>query len=388
MNEKQWLASREPEALLLHLWHAKTDLRKLRLCAIARCQPVLHLLQSDLHREALDVALHYAQGEVEFAELARVSHLLLNYPADPTDRSDDWRDTAESQMRQAVGNARWAVRLATLPRRAEGIIQGVQGVLRAVELTGGKVQQTAGLLCDSIRDIIGNPFHVPAIDPAWLQHGDGRARKLAKTIDASGRYEDLPLLADALEEAGCKEDSILAHCRGPGPHLPGCWVPELLLEKTDAICQPRPDDQKALRESLDRSLQELWSRFPEPRPLVSPQDAYQKDLLYGLLLIERWPDREQTRREDFFGTIAGYDPWCNTVALTCSDGRHIAVDLGCLHPNTDRVAFGQQDGNAIIPDYFAFCVDLTRDLGQKGQEMSIHPQSRDKAIAHLTREEV
>src|SRR5207302_1761008 len=53
---------------------------------------------------------------------------------------------------------------------------------------------------------------------------------------AQGIYEDrafdrLPLLADALMDAGCDEEEILTHCRSDGPHVLGCWVVDLLLAK-------------------------------------------------------------------------------------------------------------------------------------------------------------
>jgi hypothetical protein len=45
------------------------------------------------------------------------------------------------------------------------------------------------------------------------------------------RFQDLPILVDALEEAGCANVDILGHCRGPGPHARGCWVVDLILGK-------------------------------------------------------------------------------------------------------------------------------------------------------------
>ncbi len=41
----------------------------------------------------------------------------------------------------------------------------------------------------------------------------------------------MPVLADALEDAGCADADILAHCRGHGPHVRGCWVVDLVLGK-------------------------------------------------------------------------------------------------------------------------------------------------------------
>jgi hypothetical protein len=44
-------------------------------------------------------------------------------------------------------------------------------------------------------------------------------------------FAAMPILADALEEAECDNLDILAHCRGPGPHVRGCWVVDLMLGK-------------------------------------------------------------------------------------------------------------------------------------------------------------
>jgi hypothetical protein len=83
--------------------------------------------------------------------------------------------------------------------------------------------------CDLLRDLVPNPFRSPpAFDPAWLTWNDGAVSKMAQTIYAERRFADLPILADALEEAGCDEADILSHCRGGGPHARGCWVIDLL----------------------------------------------------------------------------------------------------------------------------------------------------------------
>jgi hypothetical protein len=64
---------------------------------------------------------------------------------------------------------------------------------------------------------------------AWR---DSTIRKLAKSIYDDRAFDRLPLLADALEEAGCTDADILAHCRGDGPHVRGCWVVDLILGKS------------------------------------------------------------------------------------------------------------------------------------------------------------
>jgi hypothetical protein len=82
-----------------------------------------------------------------------------------------------------------------------------------------------------IRCIIGNPFRPVRVDPAWLCWHDGVIVQMARSIYDERRFEDLPILADALEEAGCTDPEILAHCRGPGDHVRGCWPVDLILGK-------------------------------------------------------------------------------------------------------------------------------------------------------------
>jgi hypothetical protein len=65
----------------------------------------------------------------------------------------------------------------------------------------------------------------------WCGWKDGTVVKLARAIAEADQFEDLPILGDALEDAGCTDEAILAHCRGPGPHVRGCWVLALLLGK-------------------------------------------------------------------------------------------------------------------------------------------------------------
>jgi serine/threonine protein kinase len=71
----------------------------------------------------------------------------------------------------------------------------------------------------------------PTLDPAWLRWNGGCVAKLARAITDEGRFADLPVLADALEEAGCTDGQILAHCRKGGQHAGGCWVLDLILSK-------------------------------------------------------------------------------------------------------------------------------------------------------------
>jgi hypothetical protein len=83
-----------------------------------------------------------------------------------------------------------------------------------------------------VRDIFSNPFRPPSLDPSWLSWNDGTIPKLAQAIYDDRAFDRLPILADALEEAGCTNADILNHCRQPGEHVRGCWVVDLLLGKS------------------------------------------------------------------------------------------------------------------------------------------------------------
>lgn len=100
-------------------------------------------------------------------------------------------------------------------------------VEKAVTARRGEQQKQSTFL----RDIFGNPFRLVTIEPAWLTWHDATIPKIAQTICAEHRFADMPLLADALEEAGCIDADILNHCRQPSEHVRGCWVVDLLLGK-------------------------------------------------------------------------------------------------------------------------------------------------------------
>jgi hypothetical protein len=79
------------------------------------------------------------------------------------------------------------------------------------------------------RDICGNPFRPVIFDPAWRTD---TAVSLARTMYESRDFSATPILADALQDAGCDNHDILNHCRDTSaPHVRGCWVVDLVLGK-------------------------------------------------------------------------------------------------------------------------------------------------------------
>jgi hypothetical protein len=84
--------------------------------------------------------------------------------------------------------------------------------------------------CVLLRDMVGPlPFRPVTIDPKWLSWNYGTIPAIARRIYDERAFHDLPILADALEDAGCTDQGILSHCRGDGPHARGCWVVDLIL---------------------------------------------------------------------------------------------------------------------------------------------------------------
>jgi hypothetical protein len=78
-----------------------------------------------------------------------------------------------------------------------------------------------------LRDIAGNPFRSVTFDPGWTT---GTVVRLAASMYEDRDFTAMPILGDALEDAGCDNADILAHCRG-GEHVRGCWVVDRLLGK-------------------------------------------------------------------------------------------------------------------------------------------------------------
>jgi hypothetical protein len=79
-----------------------------------------------------------------------------------------------------------------------------------------------------LHELFGNPFRPVTVNSSWLTPA---VRGLARCIAEERRFGDLPVLADALEEAGCHDADLLAHCRLPGDHLPGCGAVDFLQGK-------------------------------------------------------------------------------------------------------------------------------------------------------------
>jgi hypothetical protein len=83
--------------------------------------------------------------------------------------------------------------------------------------------------CRVLRDIEGNPFQAVALDPEWRTP---TVLAIARRAHEDRDFAGLPVLADALEDAGCTDQRILTHCRRPSEHVRGCWVLGAVLARS------------------------------------------------------------------------------------------------------------------------------------------------------------
>jgi hypothetical protein len=92
-----------------------------------------------------------------------------------------------------------------------------------------RVAEASARMSALAQEILGSPFHKPAFDPAWLMCNNGAAQHIAEQIAATGNFADMPILADAIEDAGCRDEELLRHCRQERTHVLGCWALDAVL---------------------------------------------------------------------------------------------------------------------------------------------------------------
>jgi hypothetical protein len=214
MTEQEWLEYEEPIPMLDLLSDRASD-RKLRLFACLCCRQSWRRLSDKRSRQAVEVAERYADSQVSSQELKAA------YRA------------AESARKEArTESQRGAAWVATLTAQPTYSPFGTNDLgLLAEWATGRATLQRSRQQCHWLRCLFGNPFRNVSIDPAWLLWNDGTVVKVGKGIYDEQAFDRLPILADGLEDAGCTNLDVLAHCRQQGEHVRGCWVVDLILGK-------------------------------------------------------------------------------------------------------------------------------------------------------------
>jgi hypothetical protein len=208
--------------------------RKLRLFVAACCRRVWHLLTDDRSRGAVEAQERYADGAAPAHELRAAQSAAL--AAAESDESVGAPASAKFAAAEAGFGAPARGRARATLEAEAGAYDAAKFAAEAAGLDGPGRDRPGGWHAgrdaeqgaqgDLLRDLFGNPFRPGSADPSWLTP---TAVALAQTIYADRAFDRLPLLADALMDAGCDSEDILTHCRSAGPHVRGCWVVDLVL---------------------------------------------------------------------------------------------------------------------------------------------------------------
>jgi len=243
MTEAEWLTSTDPQTMLA--WLADTTHgpclrvtdRKLRLFACACCRQAWHLLTDERSRRAVEVAERYADGEATEVEVTKawakawsVARAATGDAALAAARAATWSVAREAARDAALAAARAAARV-TMRQTQAALLRCLCGNpwRPVLILQEGELHQHVGS-----EKVANPPKHISQAVThhyervSWLTPA---LVVLARSIYDARDWESLPVLCDALEEAGCTAPALLEHGRDPGPHARGCWSIDLVLGK-------------------------------------------------------------------------------------------------------------------------------------------------------------
>lgn len=221
MTEAEWLTCEDPTKMLGFQYRQKnTTDRKYRLFAVACARDELD------HASKIKKCFNFGMIEDYFME-------MFWNPRDGYEVAilcaEAWADGREPQK---YPSSNWFVgwkegidgvsniAFAALGHDPDGLVI-VREEIIAKTIQGYQIHPAHYL-----RDIF--PFQPVAFSHEWRT---GTVIALASQMDAARDFSAMPILADALMDAGCDQEDILNHCRGPGPHVRGCFVVDLLLSK-------------------------------------------------------------------------------------------------------------------------------------------------------------
>jgi hypothetical protein len=214
--ESAWLTCTDPQPMLTFLDDKVSD-RKLRLFAVACCRRVWPMMDEEGCRTAVEVAEQYADQLVARRELRAARSAVSSLAYDLRDELGP-RFLRSAAVHQVVGE-----RISH-----QGRVGEIAGLI--AQSVGGqrKMERETAAQCAILRDIVSNPFRPMAVSPSWLTTN---VVALAQAIYDERAFDRMPIMADALEDAGCDHADILNHCRHPSVHVRACWVVDLVLGK-------------------------------------------------------------------------------------------------------------------------------------------------------------
>ncbi len=209
--------------------------RKLKLFAIACCRHVWSFLTDERSRRAVEANEQYLE-QLTSQEERRAAEAAARQALD-----EKWQATREARRLAEDAHDREQPFYAWYAKKLEAEyaltwLAGSLGDLGEEQAadgaawvkawpTGGAKAEEERWQCDALRDVFANPVRpFPALDPAVLAWNDGCVSKTAAAIYQASAFHRMSALAYLLQEAGCQDPDIIAHCRGNGPHVRGCWA--------------------------------------------------------------------------------------------------------------------------------------------------------------------
>jgi hypothetical protein len=197
--------------------------RQFRLVMCAALERIWPAIKDVRSREAVEVVRRFADRRATKEQLEEASRKAFAA----------YRNSSASGMDAAAGNAAYCVTYSRSDRGvsvAHAVFADIKGVCRRDKRFSAAAE--VAVHCRLFRCVFGDPF-LPrrGADRSLLEWNNGVVRQMAKVIYREQRWPDLPVLADALEEAGCDEAGMLEHCRDGGLHVRGCWAVDGLLGK-------------------------------------------------------------------------------------------------------------------------------------------------------------
>lgn len=249
MTEKDWFDSITPEPMLAHLGERASS-RKKRLFACACVRRIWPLLDDDRLRKAVKLAERFADGRVAAEVLVKARRLAtrLRKKREQVEvQEETWMARAERAAAQAVEALLAEDGPILIPPRdirdPSDIVTTTRSARAAARAAEAECEEDAVLAIepirplaaldavDLLREIIGNPFRHAVLEPEWLAWKRKTVRRMARVIYRKRCFRNVPILGEALEEAGCYDVDILRHCRAPIEHVRGCWVVDRILGK-------------------------------------------------------------------------------------------------------------------------------------------------------------
>ena len=236
MTEAEWLAAADPEAVADRVWHTASE-RQIRLIACGCCRLAWDWLIGERSRTAVEVSERYADGLASSSELADAVY----YAEAAVIAIDRKRERYDCEQRAIRGG--WlhpdddAAEDGPI-RLRDGTAISFDVARLAAECAEFSASAPPWILQSRpepifsfavVRDVVGNPFRPVTVDPSWRTSD---AVLLAKGIYEERAFDRMPILADALQDAGCTDENVLNHCRYPQQvHFRGSWVVDTVLGK-------------------------------------------------------------------------------------------------------------------------------------------------------------